>query len=430
MSDTGETGGSADPGLNARGSIGMAQAIFGALVFGVFAVFVFTVRDILSPPIVFLLLIFVLAPLWGRPLYKIIAVAASVLLLLWALRETGTLLAPFILAFILAYMLDPVVDRLQRWRLPRSLAIAALVVPVAGAGVLAVFFGAPAIGEELSRLISALPGAWSSVAGWLDGFRDRIVALGIPGLNAESVPRLSEVEPAEVAEYLAAVREELATRIWEAVVGVGRGIATAFTVVSYVVLTPILTFYLLRDYDRILAAIRDLLPERQRPGLSEFAGEFHELLSRYLRGQVLVAGAVGLLTFVGYSLLGFPFALLLGVIAGVFNVVPYLGAYVSLVPAVAIALLSEGIGLSLIKVGVVFGSVQLLEGAVISPAIVGEAVELNPVWIILALSVFGYVFGLVGLLIGVPLAIFLKLAIGRGIDAYRSSSYFRAPAEG
>jgi predicted PurR-regulated permease PerM len=411
------------------GTVTLADAIFAAAVLGILGIFLYAVREVLTPPVVFLLVIFVLSPLWGRPVYRTLAIAATALFLLWLLRETGFLLAPFVLAFLLAYILDPLVDQVERLRLPRSAAIGVLAVPVLAGAVFVVVFGAPAVARELSTLVGELPGAWEAIAGWLDRVRGRIVALGIPGLDEQTLPRVSEVDAQAVTGYVQERAGELAEGVWTAVLGLGRGLASAATVVGYVVLTPILTFYLLRDYDRMLRRARELLPEKRRERWSEFAHRYHTLLSRYLRGQVLVAVVIGALTFIGFSILGFPFALLLGVIAGVFNLVPYLGVYISLVPALAIAFLSGSLLVSLLKIAVVFGGVQILEGAVLSPMIVGHSVELNPVWIMVALAVFGFFFGLVGLLMAVPLAILIKIALERGLEAYRSSEFYRAAPE-
>lgn len=405
----------------------LRDVVIAVTVIALFAVFLYSVRGILSPPVAFLLLIFVLAPGWGRPVYRALSIIATALFLLWILRETGFLIAPFALAFILAYILDPLVDQVQRLRVPRGVAILILAVPALAAVTFALVFGLPAVGGEARRLIQELPEAWDSVAAWLTGIRGRIIALGLPGLTDETLPRIDEVDAQAVAAYVQSQSEELGRRFGSAVLGFGKGLASALTVLGYVVLTPILTFYLLRDYDRILAKAADLIPHDRREGWKRFASHYDTLLSRYLRGQVLVATLVGLLTFVGFWILDFPFALVLGVVAGVFNLVPYLGVYVSLVPALAIALLSGSLLISLVKVAVVFGAVQVLEGAVLGPLIVGEAVEMNPVWIIAALALFGFFFGFVGLLMAVPLAIFFKLAFERGLAAYRASEFYRGP---
>jgi predicted PurR-regulated permease PerM len=156
-----------------------------------------------------------------------------------------------------------------------------------------------------------------------------------------------------------------------------------------------------------------------------FTTEYDRLLASYMRGQLIAAAAVGVLTWLGFMLLGFPYALLLGVVAGVFNVVPYMGLVASLIPALIIAIFSNDILWSLGKIGIVFAVVQVLDSAVLGPKIVGESVGLHPVWVILALSVFGFFLGFLGLLIAVPLAVLIKLLVHHGMARYRSSALFR-----
>jgi predicted PurR-regulated permease PerM len=199
------------------------------------------------------------------------------------------------------------------------------------------------------------------------------------------------------------------------------------TVLGYVVLTPVLTFYILRDWDVLTAKTQALVPPQRRGGVLAFVREYDDLLSRYLRGQVLAAATVGVATWLILWALDFPYSGLVGAVAGVFNVVPYLGLIVSLVPALLIALLSGSVAVSLLKVAVAFAAVQALDGAVIGPRIVGGSVGLHPVLVILALAVGGFFFGFVGLLIAVPGAVLLKLLLRRGLARYRASAAFQQP---
>jgi len=138
---------------------------------------------------------------------------------------------------------------------------------------------------------------------------------------------------------------------------------------------------------------------------------------------------VGAITWLGLLVLGFPYSFLLGVTVAVLGVVPYLGLALSLIPAIVIALVSGSVLWSLGKLAIVFGVAQGLEGTVISPRIVGESVGLHPVWIVLALSLGGFLFGFVGLLIGVPLAVGVKLAVVRLLDRYKRTAFYRRGPE-
>ena len=400
------------------------QAVLALLVFGVLLL---SVRELLNPFLFFWILVLVLLPFRGMPGYGLLVFAAAILTVYWLLATTGFLLAPFVLGFVFAYVLDPLVDALVERRVARTAAIFLLALPVAGAGTAALLYGIPALVGQLDELVQAAPELVARVGGWFGGVR--AILAGIPGLDEEAIPDLANLDPEQVVAFLQERREQLATRAWRGVLGLGRGLGSAATVVGYVVLTPVLTFYLLRDYDRILGWLRGLLPRGREAEIVDLAQEYDVLLSRYLRGQLTVALLIGVLTAGLLFVLRFPYPLLLGALAGVMGFIPFLGLVLSIIPAVIVALVSGCVLVSLLKVALVYGSVQILDGSVISPRIVGDSVGLHPVWIVLALSVGGFFFGFVGLMIGVPLAVGVKLVAGRGLERYRRSELYNG-AEG
>lgn len=400
-----------------------ARWLHGIVLLGLFGAVAVAVRPVLSPFVLYAVFLYLIWPRLASPLYARLAAAATGLTGLWLLEVTGLLLAPFILAFLLAYVLDPVVDALQAY-VPRPAAISFLALPLAGAVALVAFVLAPAAGHQVSELIADVPSYVESVRGWIDGVRSWVIGLGIEGINQETVPRFDEIDAQAVVGYLQERQAELTRGGLSTVLGIGRGLGTVLTVAAYLVLLPILTYFLLRDWDRILEQIAELVPPAHRRTVSEFAGEYDRLLNRYLRGQVLLAACVGLIVGVGFWVVGFPYPLLLGLVAGVFNIVPYLGFAVSLVLAVAIALFSGSVLVSLGKVALVFGFQQVGEN-VLGPLIIGESVGLHPVWMLLAISLFGFFFGFVGLLVAVPVAVLVKLMLSSALRRYRSSAWYR-----
>lgn len=398
------------------------QAIVALFVFGML---VFGVQELLNPFVLFLILLIVLIPFRRAPGYVLLVSVAAILTMYWLLATTGFLLAPFVLGFGLAYVLDPLVDALVERRVARSLAIVLLALPVVGAGVAAVLFGIPALVGQIDELVQAAPELVALVGDWLSGIREFVV--GIPGVDEDAVPDLANLDPEEIVAFLQERREQLASGTWRGVLGLGRGLGSAATVAGYAFLTPILTFYLLRDYDGILARLRGLLPRSREAGVVEFAREYDVLLSRYLRGQLTVALIIGVLTGTLLLVVQFPYAFLLGALAGVMGLIPFLGLVLSIIPAVIIALVSGSVLWSLAKVALVYGLVQILDSGIISPRVVGDSVGLHPVWIVLALSVGGFFFGFVGLLISVPAAVGVKLVTVRGLERYRSSELYESP---
>ncbi len=405
------------------------RVVEGAAVLLVLGFLLFGLRSILNPFLLFLLLWALLLPFRGTPGQGALLWTAGALTLVWVLSTTGSVLAPFVLALVLAYVLDPVVDVFERRGVPRAATIGALalllLLTVAGALVVVI----PAAAAQVQEIIRQAPVFFQRIAGWLEAAQQRLLRADLPFLEEdELVARLRGVDGAAVVAFLEQRWALLGQRAWGGVLGLGRGLGSLLTVGGYVVLTPVLTFYLLRDWDAIVAALRGLRPARSRQHVVDFAAEYDRLLSRYLRGQMTVAILIGVLTAAGLWIARFPYAGTLGLIVAVFSVVPYLGLLLSLLPAVFVALVSGSVGLSLLKILVVYGVVQGLEGTVISPRIVGESVGLHPVWVVLALALGGFLFGFVGLLIGVPGAVGVKLLIARGLERYRRSTLYGGDA--
>lgn len=395
-----------------------------AVIVIAFAVLAVSVRSVLSPFVLFLLYLYLAWPYQSSPYVARLTVVAIVLTLLWVAERAGLLLAPFVLAFLLAYVLDPVVDRLQRLGMPRSAAVALLALPLAGILALIIFVLAPAVAEQLSQLIANVPVYLRTLEQWLESVRSWIIRLGIRGIDDRTLPTLRDIDAQSLVQYLQRRQAEIASGGLQAMLGIGRGIGAVLTVVGYFVLLPILTYYLLRDWDTLRERIEELLPRAYRDRVVAMAAEYDRLLGRYLRGQVLLASCVGVIIGVGFWVTGFPYALLLGLLAGILNFVPYLGLIASLLAAVLIALFSGHFLGGLLKIAIVFGVEQVLE-SILGPRIVGQSVGLHPVWVILSLALFSFFFGFVGLLLAVPAAVFLKLVLAAALRRYQVSRWFR-----
>ncbi len=400
----------------------VVQVASAVLVLGLF---LFQVRSVLNPVLLLLVLWAVMAPFRGRPGHTELLSVAVGLTLIWLLAATGTLLAPFVLAIVLAYVLDPLADRIEARGVSRSLAVTLIVAPALAVLALGFFVALPAAIRQLGEVLDATPELLGRLAEWLERMEGRVLALDLPLVDASAlIERLRSVDSAAIGSFLQERQAALTSWVWTGVLGLGRGLGSVLTILGYVALMPVLTFYLIRDWDRVTAAMADLVPPDRRPTWVGFFRECDAIVSSYLRGQLTVAISVGLITGVALALVSFPYAGTLGFIVAVFSIVPYLGLVLSLVPAIVIALVSGSVAVSLLKVAVVYGVVQVLDGTVIGPRIVGGSVGIHPVWVVLAISVGGFFFGFAGLLIGVPAAAVIKLLVARGLARYRASPLY------
>jgi predicted PurR-regulated permease PerM len=384
---------------------------------------------VLSPLVLLGLLLLVLWPERRQPFVGRLLVAAVVVTVLWVLAATGSLLAPFLLGLAFAYLLAPAVAWLVRRRVPRALAIALTLLPFLGGVVLLVVLLVPALERQAVDLATRLPALLQQAAQWLLDLRTRFLASGPGFLSDEQAAWLRNLQPGDLAAMLQQRWGSIGQAAWGAFVGMGKGLGTVVTVVLYVVVTPVVTFYLLASWERFTGALADLVPPARREEVFGFLREYDRLLGRYVRGALTEAALVAVVTGGALALLGFPGALLVGVIAGIGNLVPYVGLVVSIIPGILFALVSGAIVPNLLKLGAVFVVEQIMDGSVTGPRIVGGAVGLNPIWVMISIAFFSVLLGFVGLLLAVPLAILVRMVVERAIARYRQSDYFSdAPA--
>lgn len=400
--------------------------VYGLMVLAVAGVMLYTMSSALSPILAFILLLLLLSPYAGDARHVRVVLAASLVLFVWVLETLGGMLAPFIIAIGIAYILDPAVDRLENRGLPRMVGVAILALPVLALLTVAAIFGIPALVGQIQNLVQSIPDAAERVVAWLQQVRGRLAAMNLPFLDTDRIAAMLSEE--NIAAYIQARQAIILERGWSAVLGVRHGVGIVITILSYVVLVPVLTVYLLRDFNKLTARATELMPERKRDGWVRFLREYDALLARFLRGQVLAATIVGILTWLGLWIVGFPYSGLVGAIAGVFNLVPYLGLVASIVPVILIALVTGNFLGSLLKAAIVFAIIQFIDGSITGPRIAGGSVGLNPVWVILALAVGSFFFGFVGLLLAMPAAVFIKLVVRESLARYRASRVFRGGA--
>jgi len=304
------------------------------------------------------------------------------------------ILVSFLLAGVLVYLFNPLVDRLESRGCGRTGAILLvyLATAIIAAGVL--LYGIPRGVNQLDRLVVAIPAYTGQVQEISRSIEARYSRAGLPGEMKRIIDeRISWVE----ARALSLVNRAIS------------GMLSLMGQLFAIVLAPVLAFYLLRDFSRFKEDFYSVIPHRWQNDVVILAGEINMVLDSYIRGYLLVCLIVGVLTGTAMFFLGVEFAFILGVFAGLTEIIPYFGPFIGSLPAVLLALLtSKWLAL---KVIVVFLVIQQLEGSVISPKILGDRVGLHPLAVILALLVAGELFGLPGMLLAVPSAAIIKILL-------------------
>ena len=342
--------------------------------------------------------------------------AAVVLATLWVLKAA---LTPLAAAFVIAYLFDPLIDRFEARRVRRGAAVVLVVLALGGGLAAFLLLLVPRIQRELVELAGALP-----------GYLDRFTTVVLPGLEQQLGIEL----PRTFVQLVERLRSEGVAIPFETIGGLLA--ATLSTVTGTVsgllglLVIPILAYYLLVEFDTTLERLALWIPPRQRTYVVEKVRRVDELVSGFLRGQLLVAAILGVLYAVGFTLIGIDLALGIGLLAGVLGLVPYLGSATALVTASLLCVLEFGLDEHLVAVLVWHVVVQSLEGFVLTPRIVGRSVGLHPAAVIVALLIAGDLFGFLGLLLAVPGAAVVKVFAHELLERYRGSSLFADPGDG
>jgi predicted PurR-regulated permease PerM len=338
------------------------------------------------------------------------AVIAAVMLgLLWLLKAA---LTPLALAFVVAYLFDPLIHRIQSEGVRRRVAIFVLLGVTFAAALAFLLFVVPVVQRQLVSLIGQIPDYLDRVLGWAV---PRVEAWGltIPKTWAEA---LEEIRSGRIALPLDTIRG-VVTRIFSSMTG------TAATLVGLLVV-PVIAYYMLVDFDRVKAGILSVVPVRYKDDVVRRAVKVDELLSGFLRGQLTVCLTLGVLYALGFTVIGVPMAVVIGLASGFLAIVPYLGNVVALGSAVLMCLLEFGFDLHLAFVVGWYVVVQNLEGFVLTPRIVGGSVGLHPVTVIVALLIGGDLLGFLGLLVAVPVAAVVQVFVRELLDAWRDSAFY------
>jgi predicted PurR-regulated permease PerM len=343
------------------------------------------------------------------------AALAVFILLLWLLSD---ILLPFFAGFAIAYLLNPLIDRIERLGVPRLAAALLIIVLVVMALVLIVLLVAPLLGGQMSSFLEKIPGYVSKLQSLLnDQSRPWVQKLTGAGFDPEkSISGLVS----QGSAYFATLLKSL----WSG----GRAVVS---LLSLIVVTPVVAFYLIYDWHRMIATVDGWIPVPQRATVRHLAREIDAAIAGFVRGQSAVCLILGTFYAVGLTLCGLNFGLLIGLMSGLLTFIPYVGSMTGLILGlgVAVAQFWPAYGSILLVLGV-FLAGQMLEGTVLTPKLVGKSVGLHPVWLMFALLAFGYLFGFAGLLVAVPLAATIGVLTRFALRRYLESSLYTGGKSG
>ncbi len=339
----------------------------------------------------------------------------------WLLYTLRGVLAPFFFAFLIAYVLDPIVDRVEEMplvrhsRLARGIGIGVLLVGVFAVTAILVFVVAPLVFEEIANFMQRLPAmlerSWTEWEPLLAQY-----GLAMPTSVADALEDL-HLDFQEVVE-------KSYTPVSAAVKWLLGGTASVVGAIVAALIVPVFAFYLTYDFDNIVARIADLVPPRHRPETYSFFRDIDTVLGQFFRGQFTVMAILSVLYSVGYGLVGVPLALPIGIMAGLLSFIPYVGSLTALGAALLMTALDwQGWTQVLWVVGIHF-TIQGLEGFVITPKIMGDTVGISAIAVMFALLVGGELLGFTGVLLAIPAAAVTKILIQRVDAQYRSSGFF------
>jgi predicted PurR-regulated permease PerM len=323
----------------------------------------------------------------------------------WLFYLLAPVLTPFVAAALLAYIGDPLADRMQKLKMPRSLAVAAVfLITFLILGLLVLLVG-PLIRTQVAALFDALPEiarqveqVWlPNILGWLD---------------------IEAGDNVGFAPFLANYGEMFGSWSGKVLLSVSKSGGALAAAVLSLFLVPIITFYMLRDWDTIMAHLGALVPESQRETIFKLARESDEVLSAFLRGQILVMLALAVIYSLGLSLVGLKFAIAIGVVSGLVSFVPYLGFVFGIGLAGLTVALEPNPLWQMIGVVATFSIAQFIEGSFLTPKLVGDRIGLHPVIVIFAVAAGGQLFGFFGILLALPAAAVLSVLVRFAYDRY------------
>ena len=335
----------------------------------------------------------------------------------WVFYLLAPVLMPFFIAALFAYLGDPIVDKLESKNLSRSLSVSIVFAVLLTVGLVLFLVLLPILTAQVGALFKRLPEYLaifqSTTIPWLGSMGFPVEIFDVSSIKQSFVEYWTNVSQVAGSLFSYMTRSGLAILQW----------------LTNLILVPVLTFYLLRDWDEIVAQFRALLPRRYAKQLIILSLECDEMLAAFIRGQLMVMLALAIIYTLGLSFIGLELALLLGVIAGIVSFVPYLGLIVGIGLSGVAAFFQFHEWMPVIMVAAVFGVAQVIEGVVLTPRFVGERIGLHPVAVLFAVMAGAQLFGFIGVLLALPVAAVVMVLLRNTHKRYLDSELYSVDNE-
>ncbi len=326
------------------------------------------------------------------------------------------ILLPFVAGALLAYLGDPLVDRLEKLKISRTMSVVVvffvlflLVLPV-------VLFLIPLVESQVKLLIEKAPGYIKWVMDNSGTTLEKNFGISIPALESEQLKETFQQQFSLAGNFF----KSLVRTVTHSGFVVASWAANLF-------LIPVISFYLLRDWDRLVGYLHDLLPRDIEPTFTRLVKESDDVLGAFLRGQMMVMLALGAIYATGLKIVGLEFSLLIGMLAGILSFIPYMGLIVGIVVAGIAVMLQTHDPMNLVWVALVFGVAQMIEGMLLTPLLVGDRIGLHPVAVIFAVLAGGQLFGFFGILLALPVFAVLAVIMRHFHKSYKQSVMYGIP---
>ena len=332
--------------------------------------------------------------------------------LVWFIYVFDNILAPFIIALILAYALNPLVGRMIKWHIPRAVASGLIVLLFLAAMGLLVLSIAPKIQSEIMSFIRRAPSLAHHLRDVATPTLDRFAELISPG-DLEKIKAMVSGYVGEAILFTA--------RIITGIVGSGFAIANT---IALLVITPVVCFYTLKDWDQILKGAARLVPPRYTKNVTAIARDVDQTMAGFARGQALVCFMMAIFYSAALSMAKLDFALIIGIMTGILTCVPYVGILIGLTAAVVVAMTQFTTSWEVFQVIIAFAVGIAVEGYILTPKLVGERIGLHPIWIIFAVLAGAHLQGIMGVIIALPLASIIGVLMRHAMMRYQKSALF------